>query len=203
MNLAIQLQYVWGATLIKLSVLTFDRRLGIQNITPRFNWAVRVSIGLVLSYWLIWTILILCQCSPFEAYWFQFVPSWVATHKYSCLNEGANTLSNTIVSTVTDFIAFMLPSSLLIKLQISRKQKLAFLSVFAVGLLVCIVGIIRIYYITNLYYHTYDVTWVAYHVFGATAVELLLAVICASAPALKVRLELLVARRPTTIADSI
>lgn len=186
MNLAIQLEYVWGATLIKLSVLTFDRRLGVTNVTPRFIWAVRASIALVLLYWFIWTILILRQCDPFDAYWYQFLPSWVATHKYSCLNEGANTLSNTIVSTVTDFIAFMLPCSLLIKLQVSWKQKMAFFSVFAVGFLVCIVGVIRIYYITELYYQTYDVTWMAYHIFGATAVELLLATICASAPALKV-----------------
>lgn len=58
--------------------------------------------------------------------------------------------------------------------------------VFGVGLLVCVVGIVRIVYIVRLYFLTYDVTWEAYHVYGATAFELLLATICASAPALKI-----------------
>jgi len=73
------------------------------------------------------------------------------------------------------------------KLQMSMKQKIALSAVFAVGVLVCIVGIIRIYYYSMLYYGSYDVTWQSFRVFGTTDVELLLATICASAPALKVR----------------
>jgi hypothetical protein len=86
---AIQILYIIGVTFIKLSVLTFDRRLGVRNVTPRFIWAVRLSISLVALYGIIWTILVFTQCMPFEAYWMQFAPEWVATHNYKCLDEGA------------------------------------------------------------------------------------------------------------------
>jgi hypothetical protein len=68
----------------------------------------------------------------------------------------------------------------------SRRQKILLSAVFAVGLLVCIVGVVRIAYIAELYYTSYDSTWNAYKVFGSTAIEPLLAMACASAPALKV-----------------
>ena len=177
---------MWGATLIKLSVLSFDQRLGVQNVTTRFIWAVRMAIALVVAYFIIWNILIFRQCAPFEAFWNQLVPAWTATHSYHCTDEGASALTNTIISTISDFIAFLLPMILLWKLQMSMKQKIALSAVFAVGVLVCIVGVIRIYYYSMLYFGSYDVTWQAYRVFGTTDTELLLATICASAPALKV-----------------
>lgn len=187
MNMAIAALYIYGATLIKLSVLTFDRRLGVNKVTPKFLLAVRFAIFMVLFYCLVWTVLCFRQCTPFEAYWEQFNIPWrLEGHPFTCLDEGANTLSNTVFSTLCDFIAFLLPLSLLWRLQISKKQKLALGGVFSVGLLVCVVGIVRIVYITRLYYFTYDATWEAYHVYGATAFELLLATICASAPALKI-----------------
>jgi hypothetical protein len=50
----------------------------------------------------------------------------------------------------------------------------------------CICGILRIYYIDRLYYKTYDTTWEAQPAWLWLIVEANLAVICASAPALKV-----------------
>lgn len=186
MNLALGAQYIYGATLIKLSVLCFDRRLGVNKITPKFLYAVRAAIALVLIYAIVWTVLLFRQCDPFSAYWNQFNSLWRAGHEYTCLDEGANTLANAIVSTLCDVVAFLLPLSLLWRLQMNRRQKTALAGVFGVGLLVCVVGIVRIIYITRLYYLTYDTTWEAYHVVGATAFELLLATICASAPALQI-----------------
>ena len=51
---------------------------------------------------------------------------------------------------------------------------------------VCIVGIIRILYTQNLYFNTYDVTWESEPLWIWTAVEVHGAIMCASAPALKV-----------------
>jgi hypothetical protein len=50
----------------------------------------------------------------------------------------------------------------------------------------CICGILRIYYVDRLYYKTYDTTWEAQPAWLWLIVEANLAVICASAPALKV-----------------
>jgi hypothetical protein len=51
---------------------------------------------------------------------------------------------------------------------------------------VSIVGIIRIIYTKNLYFNTYDTTWASEPIWTWTAVEVHGAIICASAPALKV-----------------
>ncbi|KAJ4402659.1 hypothetical protein N0V91_007033 [Didymella pomorum] len=50
----------------------------------------------------------------------------------------------------------------------------------------CVCGILRTYYATYVYYYTYDITWYAYYGWIWTALEADLAVICASAPALKI-----------------
>jgi hypothetical protein len=50
----------------------------------------------------------------------------------------------------------------------------------------CITGALRIYFIWRIYFATYDVTWAAQDAWVWTVVETHLAIICASAPALKV-----------------
>lgn len=50
----------------------------------------------------------------------------------------------------------------------------------------CFAGILRFVYIYQLFFSTYDVTWVEYKVALWTIVEAEIAVVCASAPALKV-----------------
>jgi hypothetical protein len=51
---------------------------------------------------------------------------------------------------------------------------------------ICIVGIVRLVFTSAVYYQTYDVTWASQPIWLWTAVELHGAIICASAPALKV-----------------
>ena len=50
----------------------------------------------------------------------------------------------------------------------------------------CICGILRTYYAIYVYYYTYDITWYAFYGWVWTNLEADLAVICASAPALKI-----------------
>jgi hypothetical protein len=50
----------------------------------------------------------------------------------------------------------------------------------------CVAGILRFVYIYQLFFDTYDVTWVEYEVALWTVFEADIAVVCASAPALKV-----------------
>jgi len=50
----------------------------------------------------------------------------------------------------------------------------------------CITGVLRIVYIYHVYYQTYDVTWAAQGAWAWTGVEAHIAIICSSAPALKV-----------------
>jgi hypothetical protein len=99
----------------------------------------------------------------------------------------------------------MLPVLLIWNLKISKRQKTGLCAIFGVGLITCICGILRTFYATKLYFcktsihqHressrtdfddlvTYDITWAAYSGWIWTTLEAQLAVICASAPSLKV-----------------
>jgi hypothetical protein len=51
---------------------------------------------------------------------------------------------------------------------------------------ICVCGVLRIVSTVPIYYETYDMTWFAYEGWIWFAVECHLAVICASAPALKI-----------------
>ncbi|KAJ4364776.1 hypothetical protein N0V95_000724 [Ascochyta clinopodiicola] len=88
-------------------------------------------------------------------------------------------------TTVQDFIICLLPVFLIWNLRITKTQKFALCGIFALGLVTCICGILRTYYATYVYYRTYDITWYAYYGWIWTALEADLAVVCASAPALK------------------
>jgi hypothetical protein len=143
-------------------------------------------IVFVIVYMLVFIFVIVFSCSPVEGYWHLFDIAWRLKHEIKCHNEGAEIVSVVVVSTLQDFFICALPVFLVWNLQISRRQKAALIGIFGMGLLTCVCGIMRTYYGIYVYYYTYDITWIAYYGWIWTALEADLAVICASAPALKV-----------------
>jgi len=141
----------------------------------------------VVAYMVPFLFTIFFNCQPINAMWNQVDLSWVGSHygKYACVSELGTLLAGTGVSVVQDFIACGLPSILFWKLRISRMQKLLLGSIFAVGFFICICGVLRIAYISVLYTSTYDLTWESQSIWLLMGVEANLAIICASAPALK------------------
>lgn len=71
------------------------------------------------------------------------------------------------------------------KLEATQRQKWALNGVFSMGLLVVAAGIVRTYYLDRLGTH-WDITWLGFDVFVWSQLEIQLAIICASAPALRV-----------------
>ncbi|KAF2101379.1 hypothetical protein NA57DRAFT_35108, partial [Rhizodiscina lignyota] len=183
---AIECFYVLGTTLTRISILFFYRRMAAGSVSKSFLWAVRASIVFVIAYGITFEVTLFASCTPFHAFWQEIDPTWAATHKHRCTDEGANLYAASVVSVVQDLITCLLPTMLFWKLQLPRRQKIALGAIFGVGFFLCIAGILRIYYIHFTFYETYDVTWAGQDNWIWTGVEALLGIVCASAPALKV-----------------
>ncbi|EUC40350.1 hypothetical protein COCMIDRAFT_109065 [Bipolaris oryzae ATCC 44560] len=183
--LAIELLYMISTSLIKVSILCFYRRI-TGRLTHQFVYWVYATIAFCVIYGVVFTFAILFTCTPIEGFWRYFDIAWRIQNELVCRDEGALIVACAAISSVQDFIICLLPVLLIWNLQISKRQKLALCGIFGMGLITCFCGLMRTYYATKLYYFTYDITWIAYYGWIWTNLEAQLAVICASAPSLKV-----------------
>lgn len=184
--MAIEALYVISTGLTKVSILLFYRRLVSGTFSRVFVWTVRATIFSVFAYMLTFELTLIFGCRPIHAYWDQVNPIWRGLNEYKCLNEVATLYSANITSIVQDFLTFLMPLLLFWKLQLPVRQKVILGGIFSIGFFICIIGIIRIVYTENIYFKTYDVTWESEPLWYWTVAELHGAIMCASAPALKV-----------------
>lgn len=126
---------------------------------------------------------LLFNCSPTQAYWKSYSLSY--STKYHCADTTVlNPLSGAL-SILSDLYSVLLPMGIMAGLNTTTRQKWALNAVFSLGLLVVAAGIARTYYLESLG-KTWDITWLGFDVLVWSQVELQLAIICASAPALRV-----------------
>jgi len=182
----IEALYLFSTGVIKISILLFYRRLVPSSVSPAFAWATRAIIASVVAYIIAFEAILLFGCRPINAFWNQVDPAWKKANKYQCPDELSVLFAANTTSIVQDFLAFLMPLLLFRKLQLPFRQKIILQAIFGIGFFLCIVGIIRLIYTVNLYSNTYDLTWNAEPIWAWTAVELHGALICGSAPALRV-----------------
>ena len=85
-----------------------------------------------------------------------------------------------------DICIAVVPMLLVCNLSLPKRQKLAVCATLGAGLLTCAAGLWRVWAIWNMYWGPTDEVWAVYIYWAACITEVLLACICASAPALKV-----------------
>ncbi|KZM27383.1 hypothetical protein ST47_g1470 [Ascochyta rabiei] len=185
--LAILCIFCTASGLIKISILLFYRRLSDRVVSKRFRSATWLTIGFIAGSTIALTIAPIFGCDPISAFWDQVNYSkLIKGYKYSCFDEGADVFSATVISTVQDLITAVLPTFLYWNLRIPIRQKIALFGIFALGYGVAALGALRAYYSWQIYYSTYDVTWVSWDMFLITMLELHVGLFCANAPTLKV-----------------
>jgi hypothetical protein len=200
--MALEALYLTSTATTKISILLFYRRLASGTISGPFLNTVYAALAFVAVYYFIFMINLFVGCRPIEAFWLQV--NIFSEERYYCINEAANLIAAAAISVVQDFLACGLPMVLFWKLKIPPRQKIALVVIFGVGFLsvlgvysawtqltnifdsLCICGVLRIVFTVPLYYDTYDMTWHSYQAWIWFAIESHLAVICASAPALKI-----------------
>lgn len=185
--LAILCTFCLASGLIKISILLFYRRLSSRVVSNRFRWATWITIAFIASSSIALALVPIFGCDPISAFWDQAnAQLLLGGYKYRCFNEGADVFTASVISTVQDLITAVLPTFLYWNLRIPIRQKVALFGIFAIGYGVAALGAMRAYYSWQIYFGTYDVTWVSWNLFIVTLLELHVGCFCANAPTFKV-----------------
>ncbi|KAK0653178.1 hypothetical protein B0T16DRAFT_370193 [Cercophora newfieldiana] len=160
--------------IVKASALLFLVRLG--GIKRRVLISCRVLITLNLAHMVTFFTVFLFQCWPIQS-------RWMGGGSAKCLRVEVLSLTMASLSIVTDFLTLAVPFALFLNLRVSKRMRNALLTVFLLGGIVTIMSIVRLYYIIRLnYLHPEDRHYSIG--FVCSCVELNLAIITASVPAL-------------------
>ncbi|EFQ27998.1 CFEM domain-containing protein [Colletotrichum graminicola] len=180
-NYIIQLLYNPILALVKTSMLMFLLRLSGQKRSVRlaiiglnvFNIALMIAIFFTIVF----------QCQPISYFWEKAGRNPPKDGK--CIDTGAFYVSTAALTIFTDVVFLALPFWIFLGLNMPARVKIALLAVFALGAIVTVVSILRLLWLIEISYHinvqdpTYDIR------FTLSAVETNLAIITASAPALR------------------
>ncbi|CAI6299405.1 unnamed protein product [Periconia digitata] len=148
MGMASQLMINVVAALTKVSILFTYLRLFPTKLSKWFCWFM-LAYTITLSFACFW--LVLFQCSPAATYWQIF--KYYKTAK--CLNVKAIYYFYTGQNTLSDFLIFLWPAKELSNVKISFRQRFTLITMFSFGVIICIVGLARVYY-THLYLTDFD-----------------------------------------------
>ncbi|KAK4508404.1 hypothetical protein PRZ48_002142 [Zasmidium cellare] len=182
---AAEIAFITSTCCTKVSVLLFFRRLTQGTFNKIWKYATLAAIAFTISYGVAFILILIFNCTPTAAYWKSYSPAWSTTHTYHCTDTQILNPIQGALSVITDFYSVILPMGMLRTLSTTKRQKWALNAVFSLGLLVVVAGIVRTVYLERLGSH-WDITWLGFDVFVWSQLEVQLAIICASAPALRV-----------------
>ncbi|OCK83484.1 hypothetical protein K432DRAFT_290959, partial [Lepidopterella palustris CBS 459.81] len=127
---------------------------------------------LYLIGWLIsCSIVEIFACRPIYASW----DPTAADAK--CISLRKYYLASGILNSVSDFLVFLWPARSLWQIQLPLKQRLGLIAVFASGCIVCVAGIVRLWYI-QVVFTSSDYNWDGAIVWVATTIEVNVGIIC-------------------------
>ncbi|KAF2753153.1 hypothetical protein EJ05DRAFT_227068 [Pseudovirgaria hyperparasitica] len=145
-----------------------------------------------------WCLSTMCttifQCTPVTAEW-----SLDRTKtKKSCIDVEAALLATAAINTFTDFAVYIWPTRTLWHVQLPTRQRVGLLCVFCLGSIVCIAGIVRMWYIAS-FYQTDDQLHLTAIVWVVSVVQANVGVVCGCLHSVKAVLATLV---PTLFAPT-
>ncbi|KAF2086338.1 hypothetical protein K490DRAFT_15581, partial [Saccharata proteae CBS 121410] len=115
------------------------------------------------------------QCTPVATYWQVFNP------KRKCYNETASLIAAAAINTLTDLAVFLWPARFLATLQMPLGERINLIISFSLGLIVCVAGICRIWYLT-VYFNTPDLLYTGAILLAISAIEFNVGIICGCIP---------------------
>jgi hypothetical protein len=172
--------------MMKVSILLFYRRLSSRVVSNAFRWITWITIGYIVAYTVVLTLVPIFGCQPVSAFWDQVdIFMRLQGYEFHCFDEGADIFAASIISASQDLLTATLPTFLYWNLQISVRQKFGLFAIFAIGYGVVALGGLRAYYSWRSFYDTYDITWSTNDVCVTSLLEIHVGAFCANAPALK------------------
>ncbi|TGO19282.1 hypothetical protein BTUL_0005g01310 [Botrytis tulipae] len=158
-NYAVQVLYNPILAIVKTSILMFFLRLAGQKIEVK----------------------LIFQCTPIAYNWQLDILGG------SCIEQGTFYAATSVVALVTDILVLIVPFWIVIGLKMPRETKIAVIGIFFLGILLTIVWSdgIRLAMIVTVFFNPPPVDPTRGISFVTSAIEINLAIITASAPALK------------------
>jgi len=142
----------------------------------RFAWfGIIFSIIFCVSV----TAINIFQCWPIASYWDPF-----DHYPQRCVDRKALTLATQAVNSASDLLIFLWPVRTLYGVRLPKQQRLGLIFVFSIGVIVCVAGVFRLWYLT-VYFKSYDLFYKGAVVFILAGLETNLAIICGSLPGCK------------------
>ncbi|KAF6796956.1 integral membrane protein [Colletotrichum sojae] len=142
-----------------------------------FLLAVKGALVFIIVHGAMFLFLVMFQCLPVQSIWDRSIEG-------KCLSITAIGYGGAALSIFEDIVLFIMPVPELLKLQLSTKKKWALVFMFGVGCFACIASMIRLKYLVSLA-HTFDATWDNVDVAIWSSIEVNLAIMCGSLPALR------------------
>ncbi|KAM5441322.1 hypothetical protein MferCBS31731_003752 [Microsporum ferrugineum] len=170
-----QFLFVPLMSFVKLSILASYLRFFTEKLYIKLAW---VQIGLVLAWFVCFMVMMLVACVPLTNYWNSFLQK-------GCMDEEIRLLPAIYSNAVMDVMILLTPCPTLWRLHLPVRDRIVLIVMMCLGLIACVAGCVKSYYMYQTLVGTYDVTWEGYKVWVWTDIEVNLAVICASIPVLR------------------
>jgi hypothetical protein len=142
---AADLLFPTACGLTKISLCMTYLRLFPGRTEKIFCYALS---SFVVSFTIASFLLSLFQCRPIRSYWDPDVQP-------ICINMRITLVAMAALNSFSDFLVYLYPMKPLWRLRLPLKQKLGLMFLFSVGLVVCIAGVLRMYYI-DMFFGSYD-----------------------------------------------
>ncbi|KAH8591910.1 hypothetical protein B0O99DRAFT_718424 [Bisporella sp. PMI_857] len=159
---------------VKVSILLLYLRLSPYRPFRIAVWVVMIA---TIVYSILGSFEFLFNCQP-------IAKNWDVTLDGKCIDVTKILMTHGSLTIVTDIAMLILPITLVRKLKLPLKQKVALAGLFMTGTLVCIVSGIRLKTIADLI-RSPDFTWVGADNSVWTIMEMCIGVICACLPTFK------------------
>jgi hypothetical protein len=102
-------------------------------------------LALVIGTNGVWTLYtVLTACTPLSSFWLWSPEPTTSTPDIWCRPQ-RDWLLNTALHIGTDVLLYLLPLPVLVRLQVSARQKAALYAVLSLGLFVCVVSVVRLW----------------------------------------------------------
>ncbi|TQN69557.1 Satratoxin biosynthesis SC1 cluster protein 4, partial [Colletotrichum shisoi] len=169
-----QLLYIFVQVFAKASICCFYSRVFTNK---RFQLVIKCFLVFLFSQGLLFLFLLAFQCVPVRSVWDRSVEG-------RCFDTAAISYGGAACSILEDFILIIMPLPELLKLELSKRKKSALVFMFGIGSFACIASMVRLKYLVT-FVHSFDVTWDNVNLVVWSSIELNLAIVCGSLPALR------------------
>ncbi|KAH7065798.1 hypothetical protein BKA63DRAFT_608342 [Paraphoma chrysanthemicola] len=172
---AYQLVYPLALFSVKASILALYHRIFPQK---QFRWMIYFVAGFVTIYTVVVFFVNAFECRTYPS------RAWSPSFPAGCNNLPALYFSTASINILTDVAILVMPLRAFQQLHMQRRKKFALMGIFMIGGVAVLASIIRLYALW-VYTTTKDVAYDAIFILLLSQIEVNIAIISASAPALR------------------